>query len=214
MPVQRALRLAGGAGGVDHQRRIVRRGVGRREIGGGARDRLGEAERAIGGPVGREHEQLRDLATDLVELGEPLRVGDDGLHARIRQSVAQRIDAKENGKRHGDRAKLVDRDVPDRRLRRLRQQHRDAIAARNAVRRQRVGEPVGLLAQPAEADLFGPAVGADVEDREPVRIGLGPLVADIDADVVARKLRPAEFAVQLVVVADVRQHGKVLVVRF
>ena len=161
------------------------------------------------GSVGRKNEQLRQLAADLVELGEPLRVGDDGLHARVRQTVAQRIDAEQDRERHGDCAELVDRDMPDRRLRRLRQQHRDAIAARHAVRRKRVGEPVRHLAQPAEADVLGLAVGADVEDREPAGINVGPLVADIDADVVARKLRPAKFAVQLVVVADVRKHEKV-----
>ena len=170
MRVQRALGLAGGAGGEDHQRGIVRRGVGRRELVGRARDRLVQAERALARSVDREHQRkLRQRGARLGQLRQPLRVGDDGLHAGVLQPVGQRIDAEQNRQRHRDRAHLVDRDMPGGRLRRLRQQHRDAVAARDAVRGERVGEPVRGLAQPAERDLFGPAVRAHVQDREPVR---------------------------------------------
>ena len=71
------------------------------------------------------------------------------LHAGVLQPVAQRIDAEQDRQRHRDRAELVDRDMAGGGLRRLRQQHRDAVAARDAVRGERVGEPVRGLAQPA-----------------------------------------------------------------
>ncbi len=174
-----------------------------------------QAERAVARPVDREHERKpRQLAADFGKLGEALCIGDDGFHTGVLQPVAQRIDAEQDRKRHRDRAELVDRDMPGGRLRRLRQQHRDAVAARDAFLAQRVCEPVGGLAQPAERDLFGLAVGADVQDREPAWVLRGPLVADIDADVVTGEFRPAEVTVKLIVVADVRQHEKVLVVRF
>ena len=167
MRVQRALGLAGGAGGEDHQRGIVRRHVGRRELIGRARDRLVQAERALARTVDREHQrELRQRRARFGELREPLRVGDDGFDAGVLQPIGQRIDSEQDRERHRDGADLVDRDVPGRGFRRLWQQHRDAVAARNAVRDQRIGKPVRGLAQPAERDLFGLAVRAHVEDRE------------------------------------------------
>ena len=130
--VQCALRLSGGAGGEDHQRGIVRRCGGRRKLIGRAGDRLMKAERAIARSVDREHQrEVRQVAADLAKLAEPLRVGDDRLHAGVLQAIAQRIDTEEDRERHRDRAELVDRNVPGRGLRRLRQQHRDPVAARD-----------------------------------------------------------------------------------
>ncbi len=210
MPVQRALRLARRAGGEDHQRGIVRRGVDRREIAGCARDRLGETQRALARPVDRQDErERRQLIANLAQLGEPLRIGDDRLHAGIPQPVAQRIDAEQDRERHRDRAELVDRDVSGGGFRCLRQQHRDAIAARDPVGDKRIGEAVRGFAQPTEGDRLVRAVRAHVEDREPVGLACRPFVADVDADVVAVELRPAEFRVELVVIVDGRKHGKV-----
>ena len=177
----------GGAGGVDHHRRIVGRGGDRREIGRGARERLGKAERAVARSVDRQDElEVRQLALrDLGDLGEPLRVGDQRLGAGILQAIGERVGAEQDRERQRDRAELVDRDVDGRDLRRLRQQDRDAVAARDAVRGQRVGEPVRGLAQPAVADVLArgrPARTCD--EREPARLALRPAVADVDADIV------------------------------
>ena len=112
MGMQRALRRPGGAGGVDHHRRIVRRGRDRREVGRSARDGL-VRDRARPRPARRSTAPARgrQVAADLGELGEPRRVGDDGLRAGVLQPVAQRVDAEQDRERHRDRAELVDRDV-------------------------------------------------------------------------------------------------------
>ena len=51
MAVQRAFRLPGGAGCIDHHRRIVRGRIDRRKIGRGAGQLLGKAKRAFAGAI-------------------------------------------------------------------------------------------------------------------------------------------------------------------
>ncbi len=48
-----------------------------------------------------------------------------------------------------------------------------------------------------------------MQDREPAGLNGGPAVADIDADIVARRHLPAELAIDVVVIVQVRQqrHG-------
>ena len=201
MGMQRALRLAGGAGGVDHHRRIVGRGIDRREIGRGARQQIGKA-------IVDRHDagKFRHLAAHAVELGEPLRVGDERLGAGILQAVGQRIGAEQDGDRQRDGAELVDRDMRGGDFRHLRQHDGDAVAARDAMRAQHIGEPVGGVAQGAVADRVLPPVGMDMQDGEPVRLVHRPAVADIDADIVARRDIPAELAIDFVVIVETRQH--------
>jgi len=77
MRMQRALGLAGGAGGVDHQRRIVRRSLFRREVGRRARNEFVKAERAVAGTIDRQNEfQLRHFAADGRDLFGARGVGD------------------------------------------------------------------------------------------------------------------------------------------
>jgi hypothetical protein len=75
---------------------------------------------------------------------------------------------------------------------RLRQQDRDPIAAADAAGRQHIGEPIRGIAQPAIADLVDVAVRAHIEDCGAARIEPRPAVADVDADIVARRHLPAE----------------------
>ena len=201
MGVQRALGLAGGAGGVDHHRRIVGGGIDRREIRRGARQQIRKAvvDRNDAG-------ELRHLSANAVELGEALRVGDERLGAGILQAIAQRIRAEQHRDRQRDRAELVDRDMGGGDFRRLRQHDGDAVAARNAVRAQHVGEPVRHLAQGAVADGVLAAVGAHMQDGEPAGLLRRPAVADIDADIVTRRHLPAELAIDVVVGFKARQH--------
>ena len=142
----------------------------------------------------------------LGELGEALRVGQQRLGAGILQPVGQRIRPEQDRDRQRDRAKLVDRDMGGGDFRRLRQQDGDAVAALDAVRAQHIGEPVRGLAQGAVADgVFAP-VRMDVQDGEPAGLSLRPAVADIDADIVARRHLPAELAIDVVVIGEAGQH--------
>ena len=138
---------------------------------------------------------------------EPLRVGDQRPGAGILQPVGDRVDAEQHRERQRDGAELVDGDVDRRDLRRLRQQDRDAVAARNAVGGEHIGEPVRGLAQRAIGHLVDAAVGAHVEDGNAARFGLRPAVADVDADIVARRHLPAERTVERIVVARSGKHG-------
>ena len=152
--VQRALGRPGGAGRVDHHRRIVRPGCDRREGRGSPRDRLGETACAVVRSVGREHEaKLGKVFADLGDLRRALGVGHHRLGAGILQPVGQSIDAEQHRERQRDGAELVDGDVGDDDFRHLRQENRDAVAARDAVGRERVGKPVRALLEPAVADL-------------------------------------------------------------
>ena len=208
MRMQRALGRAGGAGGVDHQRRIVRGGVARREVARRARQHVGKILGAIGSFIEREHEgEVRQLVADAGEARQPLRVGDQRLGAGIFQPIGQRIDAEQHRKRQRNGAELVDRDMGGRDLRALRQQDGDAVARADAVRCEHVGKPVRGLAQRAVAHLLDVA-GVHVQDRNAPRIARGKRVADVDADVVARRHAPAELAIERVVVARGGKDGR------
>ena len=207
MGVQRAFGLAGGARRVDHHRRIVGGRFDGGEIGRGPRQQIGKAPGAIAGAVDRQHaRELRRLAADAGELGKTLRVGQQRLRAGILQAVGQRIGAEQHRDRQRHGAEFVDRDMGGHDFRRLRQQDGDAVAARDAMRAQHIGEPVGGLAQDAEADGVFASIGMNVQDREPVRLLRRPAVADIDADIVARRHLPAELAIDVVVIVQARQH--------
>ena len=89
-----------------------------------------------------------------------------------------------------------------------RRTYQRVAATRDTVCGERIGEAIGGLTQPAVGNVLVRAIRAHVEDREPIGVVRGPLVADVDADVVMRKLRPAEFAIQCVIVVDGRKHEK------
>jgi hypothetical protein len=70
MAVQRALRLAGGAGGVDHHRRIVGAGIDRCEVRRRACEEIGEVISAVARPIDREHAcEAGHLRVHVGELG-------------------------------------------------------------------------------------------------------------------------------------------------
>ena len=106
--------------------------------------------------------------TQARELRRPASIGDQGLGTRVRQPVGDRIRPEQRRERQRDRAKLVDRDMDRGDLRHLRQHQRDPIAAPDAVRSQRIGEPVRQLAQRAVSRLVEAPVGMLVHDRDPI----------------------------------------------
>jgi hypothetical protein len=70
------------------------------------------------------------------------------------------------------------------RLRRLRQQHADAVAARDALGFQQVRQAAGAAVQVVEADALDRAVLAQVDQRGTA--AAGPAVAGLLGDVAAR----------------------------
>ena len=119
----------------------------------------------------------------------------------------ERVVTEKQRERHGDRAELVDRRMRNRHVRRLRRQDADAVATRNSARAKRVGEAIRLFGQIAESDGADDAVRPQIEDRRTLGRMLRPFVRDIDADVVARRNVPAEFARKAIEVADFGDHA-------
>ena len=89
---------------------------------------------------------------------------------------------------------------------RLRHEDGDAVAARDAVRGEHIGEPVGSLAQLPEADFVEATILPHMQDGEPAWIGGRPAVADIGADIDARRHLPAEGTGNVVEIVEIGQH--------
>ncbi len=211
MRMQRALRRPGGAGGVDHHRRIVGGCILGRE---GIRSRLqkrGKAGRAIRLAVGRDHQfQIGRSLAETCELLHAHGIGDQDLRAGILQPVGQRFGAEQQRERQRNRAKLVDRDMRDHRFRRLRQQDRHPVAATDTVRPQRVGKLVRQLHEGAKRHRLDTAVAVDMDNGRAMRVAYRPAIADIDTDIVTSGDLPAKLAIEPVVVLDQWKHPAAL----
>ena len=197
--VQRAFGRAGGARGVDDQRRIV----GGRVDGCEARRCTGEERMEIlaagGGAVAAdEGGETRQAVLERQHLGHAFGIGDQRLRRAVGEPVFERVGAEQREQGHGDGAELVRRDMGDRRFGALRQEDADAVAARHAEGAKRVGEAVRGVLEAGEGPGLDAAVVVLVDEREAVGIG-GVAVADVDADVVAPGHAPAERATDLVV---------------
>ena len=176
--LERTFRRSGGARRVDHHGGIVGRSRFRLEARGGPLQGCVEIERAVAGAVDREHQrEVCKRFTQARELRKSASIGDQGLGTRVRQPVGERIRPEQGRERQRDRAKLVDRDMDRGDLRHLRQHQRDPVSAHDAVRPQRIGEPVRRLAQCAVVDFVEAPVSMLVQDRDPARLALRPTIA-------------------------------------
>ena len=166
MRVQRSFRLPRRARGVDDDGGILGGGGHRLEAARGALERGGQIDRPLAWPVGAEDQaQLGQALTKPLDLRQLLPVGDDRARPAILESELQRILTEELEERHCDEACLVDRHVGDRRFLALREEDRDPVAARQPVRDQHVGEPVGQLADCCESELDHLPGGLDLDQR-------------------------------------------------
>ena len=142
MRVQRALRVARGAGGVDDDGGIVGRCIDGGEFFRSIFDR-GPERFGAGMDRARRHVdvlQIRQPVADLCEFLPAGLVGDHGLGAGIGQAKLQRILAEQREQRHRDQAGTKRRQMRDRQFQRLRQEHRDAVAAHEPIRLQHIGK--------------------------------------------------------------------------
>ena len=148
-----ALRDAGGAGGVEQYRGIVRL------HGRGAQRRV-----AAGEPVlERDLVRLPALADDGVldrrafgsrHVREQLRGREQDLRSGVVDDVAHFLPLEDRVDRDHDRADLQPRQVREREGRNVRQIERDAVAAAHPVLAQRVGERRGAVVQGRVGDAL------------------------------------------------------------
>src|SRR6202008_2115248 len=91
-------------------------------------------------------------------------------------------------------------------FRRLWHQDRNPVATRNALRTQHIGETIGCFTQPAIGDLFVAPVRPRMQNGQAAGLLFSPPVANIDANIVAGRHRPAKLTIKRIVVLDARQH--------
>ncbi len=132
MPVQGTLRLAGGARGEDHQRRIVGAGLGASEWRneGAALPRvqiIGEAGSAV---ATQDRSEIGKLGADLSELGDAAGVGHHRFGARSFQAIAERVRPEQHSERNGDRGELVGGEMSNNGSDTLRQEDRNQRSPR------------------------------------------------------------------------------------
>ena len=206
--MQGALRLAGRARGVDDERGVFRPRA-RRLEGVRLRGDPGVQIRcSVARPVSAQHElEIREEMPDPGDRGGAFGVGDDRAGAGITEPETQGVRAEQREERDGDAAELVDRDVAEGGLRRLREQDADPVAPLDAALAQEIGEPVRHAPQLTEAVVADRAVALREGERKPGRLRLRPLVAGVDAYVEELGNAPPELLLQLVVRRYLRKHG-------
>src|SRR5215207_6278539 len=86
--------------------------------------------------------ELRKSGPQSREFPCPCGIGDDGESSGISQTMLQGLNPEQDEERDRDRPELVDRDVAERCLWRLRQEDTDAIAMLNPMCVEKVGKPI------------------------------------------------------------------------
>ena len=97
----------------------------------------------------------------------------------------------------------------DRQFQRLRQKHRDAVAANQAVRLQHVGEAAREIGYLIERGPRRHAILVDIDQRQPSR-AIGMTVAAQGGEIEPRRDIPAEVAVEGFVVGGFGEHARSL----
>ena len=158
---QRAFGLAGGAAGVDQQRRVIGQGHVVDEEIALARQRLAPDDVALGRIVHRQQVlQFRAVAARRAQLWQAGGVGNGRDRAAVFEPVLERVAAEEDRQWHRHGAELVDGDVGDGCFGPLRHHDGHAVAGLHALACQGVGQAVGLQLQRAVAQRAGGAVFA------------------------------------------------------
>ncbi len=206
MGMQRALGLAGRARGVDQQGRILGQGVDRGEAVGRRAQQAVPVEEgaAVGATADRDDGlEMRQAIAHGQHLGQLAHVGDHGRGLGVGQAIFQRLLAEQREQRQHHGAHAIGRDVADRELGALAQEHADAVALADALGGQRVGEPRAGGEQLAEGPVaHRPVSSLDNECQRFARMSL----ADGAAHVESFGPGPAELAHRLVMRNAARDH--------
>jgi outer membrane lipoprotein SlyB len=162
--VHRAFRQAGGAGGVDQQRDVIRAEADRgRALAAMAGDHLGQrAGAGAGRGLRRQRAEHAGIVAGLIVAGgrgqhlnrrvlgqrrlhgfdEGFRMSDDQLRRAVREQQAQFALAVHRVQRHRDRAGLPGRNQADDEGRHVLQHQRHAVAVQHAIGDQRGGQRI------------------------------------------------------------------------
>jgi hypothetical protein len=93
----------------------------------------------------------------------------------------------------------------DRQLQRLRQKHRDAVAARKPVGLQHIGKRTRQRPHFVKRGALRAALLVDIDQRQPAR-AVGMAIAAGGRDVEPRRHVPAEVAIEFCVVGGLDEH--------
>ena len=193
---------------IDDQRGVIRSGEHRIETTGRTLDRLPEADRALGlSPLRHENGlQERQPCADLLNLVQVGAVRHDRLRLAVSQSVLECVGSEQGEQGNRDRSDLVDGDVGEGRFRTLREQDTDPISLPDPAGLERIGQPVRKRLQVPERVLLILAVFIFVDQCQAVSL-VGPLVADVDPDVVELGHAPFERPTHIFVCLTPLQHA-------
>ena len=210
MGMQRALGLAGGARGVDQQRRILGRRVDGGEIVRGSGQQAVPVEKGAAVRAGADHDdrlEVRQAIAHRQHLGELAHVGDQRRRLGIGQPIFQRLLAEQREQRQHDGAHAVARKMAERELGALAQEHAHPVALADAARDERIGEPRARGQELAERPVAHRSVGVLDDQGQRVR---RMALAHRPADVEPLRPRPAELPHRFFVgdaVGDHRDHS-------
>jgi hypothetical protein len=142
-----ALRLAGGAGGIEDHRGVVLVGVGEGRLGLAVAEQLGEG-------LGLDLDQLRPgLGGSLPGLLGEAVPGEQQLRAGVLEVEGDLAPLQEHVHRHHDAAGAEDAVVADRELEHVRQHQPDSVAPPQALLAQQRGEPGAVVVELAVGQL-------------------------------------------------------------
>ena len=199
MRMQRALGISGRARGIDDDGGIVARGVDHGEVVGRLLDLA--PERFCAAACVADHIDILQVRQPIANFRQLLKtafVGDDGLGAGVLKAELQRVLAEQREQRHRDETGTERGQMRDRQFQRLRQEHRDAIAAHQSVGLQHIGEAAAVAAQLVERRPLRRAVLVDIDQCEAAGT-VGIAVAAGLRDVEPRRDVPAEIAIEFFV---------------
>ena len=196
MRVHRALGRAFGAAGEDDEGAVVGAGGQRLELIPGRVDKIGPAQGVVRGAVDGNHRRERGQVI-AVDQSRSRRAGHEEPGLGGAQAEVERVFAEQLKQRHGDQAGFERAEVRGGGFHPLGQMHADAVSHPRASSGQRIGEAVGQPVEGQKAPLADAAVFLLVDDRDPVRVGLGPEPGCRRADVEGLRDLPLKTAHQL-----------------
>jgi len=178
--MQGAFRVAGGAGGVNDQRRIFRVCVQRLEHRTLQAD-LGmkiQHFTALGRRVDHIAQlQIGQARPDVIDLRQATAIGNDRAHRAVGGSMLDSVGTKQLEQWNGYRAQLVDGHVHDAGFQPLRKHDADPVAGRHALLAQAVGQAVGLLLKVQKTKVLDRTIRVLLDDCDPLRVGCPAITA-------------------------------------